>query len=69
MKLSARNQLAGTVVAVKEGAVNGHVTLELADGSKVSGSVINEAIEALGLVEGAKALAIVKSTDVIVGVE
>ena len=45
------------------------MTLELADGSKVSGSVTNEAIEALGLVEGAKALAIVKSTDVIVGVE
>lgn len=67
--ISARNQLAGTVVAVKEGAVNGHVTLELADGSKVSGSVTNEAIEALGLTEGAKALAIVKSTDVIVGVE
>ena len=61
--------VSGTVVAVKEGAVNGHVTLELADGSKVSGSVTNEAIEALGLVEGAKALAIVKSTDVIVGVE
>lgn len=67
--ISARNQLAGTVSTVKKGAVNGHVAIELADGSKVTGSITNEAIEGLGLEVGAKALAIVKSTDVIVGVE
>lgn len=67
--ISARNQLPGTVVKVTEGAVNGHVTLELEDGNKVSGSITNEAIENLGLAEGVKALAIVKATDVIVGVE
>ena len=67
--ISARNQLAGTVVSVKKGAVNGHVSLKLADGSVVKGSITNEAIDELGLTEGAPALAIVKSTDVIVGVE
>ncbi len=67
--ISARNQIAGTVVEVKEGAVNGHVTLETADGSRIKGSITNEAIEQLGLSEGDEALAIVKSTDVIVGVE
>ena len=67
--ISARNQLAGTVEAVNKGAVNGHVTLKLADGSTIKGSITNEAIDELGLVEGAAALAIVKSTDVIVGVE
>ncbi len=67
--LSARNQLAGTVVEVREGAVNGHVVLETADGIRIKGSITNEAIENLGLKEGAKALAIVKSTDVMVGVE
>ena len=67
--ISARNQLAGTVVSVKEGAVNGHVTIELADGNRVSGSITNEAIESLGLAEGAEAVAIIKATDVIVGVE
>ena len=45
------------------------MTLELACGGRVSGSITNEAIEELGLVEGAKALAIVKATDVMVGVE
>jgi molybdate transport system regulatory protein len=67
--LSARNQLPGTVTAVKEGAVNGHVAIELADGQTVKGSITNEAIEDLGLTVGAKALAVVKSTDVMVAVD
>lgn len=67
--ISARNQLAGTVASVNKGAVNGHVTLKLADGNTIKGSITNEAIDDLGLAEGAAALAIVKSTDVIVGVE
>lgn len=67
--ISARNQIAGTIVAVKEGAVNGHVTLETADGARITGSITNEAIKDLGLAEGTPALAVIKSTDVIVGVE
>lgn len=67
--ISARNQLAGTVASVNKGAVNGHVTLKLADGNTIKGSITNDAIDDLGLAEGAPALAIVKSTDVIVGVE
>ncbi len=66
--ISARNQIAGKVSAVKTGAVNGHVTIETAEGAQITGSITNEAIEALGLVENAPAIAIVKSTDVIVGV-
>lgn len=67
--ISARNQLPGTVVSITEGAVNGHVVLELAGGEKITASITNEAIQSLGLTVGAPALAIVKSTDVIVGVE
>lgn len=67
--ISARNQLAGKVVSVKEGAVNGHVALELPDGNVVSGSITNAAIEDLGLAKGKDAVAIIKATDVIVGVE
>ena len=69
MPLSARNQYAGKVVKAVKGAVNGHVVLETADGLRFSGSITNEAIEELGLVEGADAVAIVKSTDVMVGIE
>ena len=67
--ISARNQIEGKVVSVKEGAVNGHVTIEDADGVQVSGSITNEAIEDLGLAEGATAVAIIKATDVLVGIE
>ena len=67
--LSARNQVEGTVVKVTEGAVNGHVTIEDADGVRICGSITNEAIEQLGLVEGGKAVAIIKATDVMVAVD
>lgn len=67
--ISARNQLKGTIVDVKEGAVNGHVALELANGDKVKGSITNEAIEQLGLKVGGQAVAIIKATEVMVGVE
>ena len=67
--ISARNQLAGTITKVIKGAVNGHVSLEMADGNVVSGSITNEAIESLGLKVGDPALAIIKATDVMVGIE
>lgn len=67
--LSARNQLPGTVCKVVRGAVNGHVSVKLPDGNVISGSITNAAIEELELEEGKPALAVVKATDVIVGVE
>lgn len=67
--ISARNQLPGTITAVTKGAVNGHVALELANGSCITGSITNAAIDELDLAEGKPALAIVKATDVMVGVE
>lgn len=69
MRISARNQLKGTITKVTEGAVNGHVSLKMADGNVVSGSITNEAIESLGIKVGDPALAIIKATDVMVGVE
>lgn len=67
--ISARNQIVGTIASVRRGAVNGHISIETAEGTRVSGSITNEAIEDLDLVVGQPAVAIVKSTDVIVGVE
>ncbi len=69
LAISARNQFPGKITKVVKGAVNGHVTLTTACGAKICGSITNEAIEELGLVEGADAVAFVKSTDVLVGVE
>ncbi len=67
--ISARNQLRGKVVNIKEGAVNGHVAIELPNGATVKGSITNEAIQQLGLKEGADAVAIIKATEVMIGVE
>jgi molybdate transport system regulatory protein len=66
--LSARNQLAGKVGKVTKGAVNGHVTLDLAGGGTLTASITNDAIDDLGLGEGTAVLAIVKATDVMVAV-
>lgn len=67
--ISARNQIVGKVIAVKKGAVNGHVTIKTVENVRIMGSITNEAIESLDFAVGTPALAIIKSTDVIIGVE
>jgi molybdate transport system regulatory protein len=63
--ISARNQFVGTVSKVERGAVNGHVALTFGS-ALIKGSITNEAIDELGLAEGKPAVAIVKSTDVMI---
>ncbi len=69
MKLSARNQFAGTVLDVNKGATTTHVKLEIAPGVVFTASITNEAAEELALKKGGKAYAVVKASDVMVGVE
>ena len=64
LNLSARNQFAGTVESINEGAVNGIVTIALADGNKVSATISMAAVAELGLEAGKEAVAIVKATSV-----
>ncbi|MBQ9269286.1 MAG: TOBE domain-containing protein [Oscillospiraceae bacterium] len=66
MKLSARNQFAGTVTKVNEGAVNGIVSIDV-NGTIVSSTISMSAIRELGLEPGKKAYAVVKATEVMVG--
>lgn len=67
MKLSARNVLPGTVVAVTKGQTTAHVKIELQGGAVVTASITNEAVDELALKVGDQASAIVKASDVIVG--
>ena len=69
MRLSARNQLRGTVVSIEQGAVNGIVQIEVAPGLVISSSITNEAIRDLGLTVGGEAVAVIKSSSVMVGVQ
>ena len=69
MRLSARNILNGRVVALTKGATTTHVKIEIVEGMVLTASITNEAVEALGLAEGTKAYAVVKASDVMVGVD
>lgn len=66
MKLSARNQFPGTIAKIKEGAVNGIVTIDV-NGTPVSATISLSAIRELGLETGKKAYAVIKATEVMVG--
>lgn len=69
MKLSARNVLAGKVLEVKLGATTAHVRLELIGGTVITASITNEAVQELGLKVGDTASAVVKASDVMIGVD
>lgn len=66
MKISARNQLAGKVIEIKEGAVNAIVVLEIASGEKISATISLDAVKELGLSVGGEATAVIKSTSVMI---
>lgn len=68
MKLSARNQIPGTIKDVKRGATTSHVTIEISPTVLVTASITNEAVEELGLKAGQKAFAVIKSSDVMIGI-
>jgi molybdopterin-binding protein len=69
MKISARNILKGKIVRVVRGAVNAEVIIELPGGTKLVSIITNSSVENLGLIEGKEAYAIIKASNVIVGVD
>jgi molybdopterin-binding protein len=68
MKISARNKLKGTVSKVEEGLITAKVSLDLGNGNIISAIISKDAIEDLGLKPGNEAFAVIKSTEVIIGV-
>lgn len=66
MKLSARNQIKGKVVAVTKGQTTGHVRIDIGGGVIVTASITNEAIDDLALAVGDEAVAVIKASDVMV---
>lgn len=67
MKISARNQIAGTVVAVVKGQTTAHVRIDIGGGAVVTAAITNEAVDDLALAVGDSAVAIIKASDVMVG--
>lgn len=69
MRISARNVIKGTVVSVDKGATTAHVKIEISPGQVITASITNDAVDALKLVAGGPAYAVVKASDVMVGVD
>ncbi len=66
---SARNHFSGTVTTITNGAVNDEVVLKLTGGEQITAVVTHGSVENLGLKVGSEALALVKASWVLVGVE
>ena len=64
MRLSARNQLQGTIRGINQGAAIANVELDVA-GQRLVASVTTEAVDELGLAEGDRVTAVIKASDVI----
>jgi molybdopterin-binding protein len=68
MRLSARNQLQGTVRHINQGAAIANVELDV-QGQRIVASVTVEAVKELGLAEGDQVTAVIKASDVILAKE
>lgn len=68
VKLSARNQLAGTVARIDRGAVNTEVVIDVDGGNSIAAIVTNASAERLALAEGKSATALFKASSVILAV-
>ena len=69
MRLSARNILKGKVIKITPGAVNSEIVLELTGGAQVVSIITKESATNLGLAVGKSAYAIIKASNVMIGVD
>lgn len=67
-KLSARNILSGKVAHLTDGAVNSEVVVRLQGGTEVVASITKESVRALGLKTGDDVSAVIKASNVLIGV-
>lgn len=68
MKISARNRLKGKIVSVAKGATTSHVKIDIG-GQTITASITNEAVEELKLASGQEAYAVIKASDVMIGLD
>jgi molybdopterin-binding protein len=69
MRLSARNQINGTVVEVKKGATTSHVRVDIGGGQIVTSSITNEAVDDLGIKAKGSVTIVIKASDVMIAVD
>ena len=69
MKLSARNRIKGKIVDVKKGTTTAHVKIDIGGGQVITSAITNESVDELGLAPGKTAYAVIKASDVMIGVD
>ncbi|MDD1777211.1 MAG: molybdopterin-binding protein [Candidatus Helarchaeota archaeon] len=69
MKLSARNVIKGTIKKITPGAVNSEIILQIAGGTEIVSIITKTSAETLGLKVGKEAYAIIKASNVMIGVD
>jgi molybdopterin-binding protein len=69
VKISARNQLPGTVRSVSAGQVMAEVIVDVDGGHELVAAITGESARRLGLVPGTRVVAVIKSTEVMLAVE
>lgn len=68
MRISARNNLKGTIKRIEEGLITSKVIIDLGNENEIVSIISKDAISDLGLKVGGEAFAIIKSTEVLVGI-
>ena len=66
-KLSARNQLKGTIVHIEPGAVNAEISIQISDQHRITSMITMESLANLNLQVGQDAVAIFKASSVLLG--
>jgi molybdopterin-binding protein len=69
MRISARNQIKGTVTEITKGATTSHVRVDIGGGQIVTAAITNEAVDELGLKVKTAATVVIKASDVMVAVD
>jgi molybdopterin-binding protein len=68
MQISARNKLPGKIKKITTGPINAEVIITLAGGAEIVSVITKQSVKTLGLKKGLEVRAVIKSSDVLVGV-
>jgi molybdopterin-binding protein len=69
MRLSARNQIKGTVLDIRKGVTTSHVRVDIGNGNVITSSITNEAVDELGIKANSHVTAVIKASDVMIAVD
>ena len=68
MRISARNQIKGTIIDVKKGATTSHVRVDIGNGQIITSAITNEAVDELAIRVRDQVTVVVKASDVMIAV-